>query len=398
MPGFVSPLSKEDINRFSRQLILHGFGVDGQKKLKNGSALIIGAGGLGCPVAIYLAAAGVGKIGIVDHDVISIDNLHRQIGHKEKNVGMNKSESLKHSIQSLNPTIQVKTYQTLISSKNVKEIMEEYDVVGDCSDNVVTRYLLNDASVLYGKVLVSGSALGWEGQLTTYNYNKNCPCYRCLFPIPPPAESVTNCSEGGVLGPIVGVIGSLEALEIIKILAGLEANYAGKLFLFDGMNGVTRNIKLRGRNRNCVMCGDDPKITELIDYELFCNSTATDKVLNIKILGDDDRIGVKELSLLNEEDYVLIDCRSKEEFQICHLTNTINIPLKEMDKTSLEDIENKVNKKLDKVYIICHRGNDSQKAVEKLKTKFEGKCTVLKDVIGGYEAWNQLIDDQFPTY
>ncbi|CEF62210.1 Adenylyltransferase and sulfurtransferase MOCS3 [Strongyloides ratti] len=398
MPGFVSPLSKEDINRFSRQLILRGFGVDAQKKLKSGSALIIGAGGLGCPVAIYLAAAGVGKIGIVDHDVISIDNLHRQVGHKEKNVGMNKSISLKSFIESLNPTIEVKAYETLISSKNVKEIMSEYDVIGDCSDNVVTRYLLNDASVLYKKILVSGSALGWEGQLTTYSYDKNCPCYRCLFPVPPPPESVTNCSEGGVLGPIVGVIGSMEALEIIKILSGLKPNFAGKLFLFDGMDGVTRNIKLRGRNNNCVVCGDDPKIKELIDYEVFCSATATDKILSINILGEDERIGVKELASLDEENYVLIDCRSKEEFEICHLTNTFNIPLREIDKITLKDIEQKTNKKPHNIFVICHRGNDSQKAVEKMKSKINDKSIVLKDVIGGYEAWNQLIDNQFPTY
>uniref|UniRef100_A0A0N5BDC1 Adenylyltransferase and sulfurtransferase MOCS3 homolog n=1 Tax=Strongyloides papillosus TaxID=174720 RepID=A0A0N5BDC1_STREA len=398
MPGFISPLSKEDINRFSRQLILRGFGVEAQKKLKNGSALIVGAGGLGCPVAIYLAAAGVGKIGIVDHDGVSIDNLHRQIGHKSENVGMNKSVSLKSFIQSLNPSIEIRTYETLITSKNVKEIMMEYDVVGDCSDNVVTRYLLNDAAVLYGKILVSGSALGWEGQLTTYSYDKNCPCYRCLFPVPPPPESVTNCSEGGVLGPIVGVIGSMEALEIIKIIGGLKPNFAGKLFLYDGMDGITRNIKLRGRNKNCVVCGDEPTIKELVDYEVFCSATATDKVLSISLLGEDERIGVKELSLLDDKDYTLIDCRSKEEFGICHLENAVNIPINEVDKLSFEEIKQRVGKESSNIYVICHRGNDSQKVVEKIKSKVNGESVVLKDVIGGYDAWNQVIDSNFPTY
>uniref|UniRef100_A0A0N4ZP91 Adenylyltransferase and sulfurtransferase MOCS3 homolog n=1 Tax=Parastrongyloides trichosuri TaxID=131310 RepID=A0A0N4ZP91_PARTI len=397
--NFICPLSKDEVSRFSRQLILRGFGVEAQKKLHNGSVLIVGAGGLGCPVAMYVAASGIGKIGIVDHDEVSLDNIHRQVCHKEKNVGMNKCDSLKEFIKSLNSSVVVETFNTIINSNNVKEIMEKYDLVADCSDNVVTRYLLNDASIFYKKILVSGSALGWEGQLTTYNYNDETPCYRCILPVPPPSTAVVNCNEGGVLGPIVGMIGSMEALEIIKILGGLKPNFAGKMFVFDGMEGISRKIKLRGRKLDCPVCSNNPTITKPINYELFCGSTPTDKILKRELLKIEDRITVNEL-VESKSDYLLIDCRPAIEFAICHLEKALNIPLDEIEDLTTENFK-KQTEGIKKIYIICHRGNDSQLAVNVLKKHLKDesiKDKIIKDVIGGLEAWNEKVDKHFPTY
>ncbi|VDO05753.1 unnamed protein product, partial [Haemonchus placei] len=267
-------LSKEQITRYSRQLLIQDFGVEGQQRVSLTKVLIVGAGGLGCPVAMYLAGAGVHTIGIVDYDEVAIDNLHRQIAHKESSIEEPKVNSLKRFIEELNSTVNVVPHKVLLDSKCATTILKSYDIVVDCSDNPATRYLLNDACVLLGKPLVSGSALRWEGQLTVYNYTdddgKRSPCYRCLFPTPPNPEHVTNCSEGGVLGPVVGVIGSLQALEVLKIAAGLRPNFAGSLYLFDGSCGSSRTVQLRHRNKQCDVCGDNPTITELIDYQAFC--------------------------------------------------------------------------------------------------------------------------------
>uniref|UniRef100_A0AC35U114 Adenylyltransferase and sulfurtransferase MOCS3 homolog Adenylyltransferase Sulfurtransferase n=1 Tax=Rhabditophanes sp. KR3021 TaxID=114890 RepID=A0AC35U114_9BILA len=394
---FFTCLNKEHIQRYSRQLILKDFGIEAQRKLINSSILVVGGGGLGCPVAVYLAAAGVGRIGIADHDGVSIDNLHRQFAHKETNVGLNKSESLKQFIRDLNSTVQVDTFDVSISAKNVKDICEGYDVIADCSDNVVTRYLLNDAAVLYRKVLISGSALGWDGQLTTYNYSKETPCYRCLLPVPPRPESVTNCSDGGVLGPIVGMIGSMQALEAIKIMAGLEPNYAGKMLVFDGYEGRTRTIKLRGRNGLCVICGNEPTITDLVDYELFCSSKATDKVTSLNVLDDEDRIDVHKYAKNEIDDCLLIDCRPEAEFDICHFNEAHNIPLKKIEKMEIEELKSRFGDKSN-VLVICHRGNDSQLAVKYLKDKFVNESIIFKDIIGGYNSWSYEINNNFPVY
>jgi adenylyltransferase/sulfurtransferase len=250
-------LTKEEIARFSRQLILQGFGATAQDRLKSASVLIVGAGGLGCPTAIYLAAAGVGTLGIVDHDVVSLDNLHRQILHDEAQIDHPKVESLKQSILRLNSAVNVLTYQHLLTSKNAMEVIKAYDVVADCSDNVATRYLINDACVLLGKPLVSGSALGWEGQLTVYNNGPKCPCYRCIFPTPPSPDTVTNCSEGGVLGPIVGIIGSLQALEVMKIIVRGESSLS-----------ILRRLalafrRLRREDTNYQLAGQDAQLRSL---------------------------------------------------------------------------------------------------------------------------------------
>ncbi|KAF7637690.1 Adenylyltransferase and sulfurtransferase MOCS3-like protein [Meloidogyne graminicola] len=338
-------LSKEDIARFSRQLMLKGIGPAGQERLRDIRVLIIGAGGLGCPVALYLAAAGVGKIGIVDHDTVSIDNLHRQIAHNETRLNEPKVESLKKALLNINSKVLVIALNLLLTSKNSQQIFCDYDIVADCSDNVATRYLINDACVLTGKPLVSGSALGWEGQLTVYNNGQKCPCYRCIFPEPPSPEMVTSCSEGGVLGPVVGVIGSLQALEIIKISVLGKSSFAGNLWLFDGFDGKTKMISLREKIAGCAICSENPKITELQDYEKFCGSGPTDKVRSLDILPKNQRITTMEYSKLRhtKEGIILLDVRPRSEFEICHLHEAINIPLDDLKKWSIETIIEQFN-------------------------------------------------------
>uniref|UniRef100_A0A915DKM1 Adenylyltransferase and sulfurtransferase MOCS3 homolog n=1 Tax=Ditylenchus dipsaci TaxID=166011 RepID=A0A915DKM1_9BILA len=375
---------------FSRQLILQGVGASGQEKIRDCSVLIVGAGGLGCPVAIYLAAAGVGRIGIVDHDCISIDNLHRQILHDENRIGLSKVESIKESIL-----------------ENALKIVKDYDIVADCSDNVATRYLTNDACVLLQKPLVSGSALGWEGQLTVYNNGPKCPCYRCIFPVPPRPEAVTNCSEGGVLGPIVGVIGSMQALEIIKIAIRGESSFAGNLFLFDGFDGKIRNISLREKMSSCAVCSKNPSITQLQDYELFCGAGPTDKTLPLSIIPQEDRISVQDYYMVRENNVapILIDTRPAPEFEICHLPEAKNFPLDELKKMSMGQILHRIainnaENIPESVYVVCHRGNDSQLAVCLLHEKSAASGCIIKfhDLIGGLDAWAMEVDQTFPPY
>lgn len=292
-------LTGEEVGRYSRQLLMPEIGVPGQLALINSSILIVGAGGLGAPAALYLAAAGIGQLGIVDYDVVELNNLHRQVIHNQERVGMMKSESARITVNSLNALCKCIPYHVALTPENAMDIIREYDIVLDCTDNAATRYLLNDACVLSGKPLVSGSALRMEGQLTVYNFDGS-PCYRCLFPTPPPAASVTNCGDGGVLGCVPGMIGCLQAMEAMKIaicLAGGNNRHmevcAGKMLLFDGMRTSIRTVKLRQRRTDCVVCGDQPSVRHLIDYEEFCGSRACDKTAQLQILDDDERISVQ---------------------------------------------------------------------------------------------------------
>lgn len=310
---------------------------------------MVGAGGLGAPVILYLAAAGVGKIGIIDYDVVETSNLQRQVIHNEFRVGVNKADSgkkktfhsvhlrithllllhleAKRSVFGINPQCECIAYNLLLDSSNIMSLLPLYDLVVDATDNVATRYLLNDACVLAEKILVSGSALKMEGQLTVYNYRPvDGPCYRCLFPTPPPPDTVTNCSDGGVLGAVTGVIGCLQALEVIKIVVGIGPSFAKKLLLFDATLGAIRSVKIRSRQTGCDVCGDNPTITKLIDYIQFCGAAPTDKSNNLRLLSPSERIDCKTLfkSRLNTNDrqHVLIDCREKIQFDICSLSNS----------------------------------------------------------------------------
>ncbi|XP_033646531.1 adenylyltransferase and sulfurtransferase MOCS3-like isoform X1 [Asterias rubens] len=401
-------LDNTSIERYSRQLILPEIGVKGQLRLCNSSVLIVGAGGLGCPAAIYLAAAGIGQLGVVDYDEVELGNLHRQILHTEDRIGRPKSQSISASVSRLNSAVVCVPHHMQLDSGNAMDVIKKYDIVLDCTDNVATRYLLNDACVLAGKPLVSGSALRFEGQLTIYNYNGG-PCYRCLYPKPPPPETVTNCSSGGVLGVVPGIIGCFQALEAVKIAAGIEASFSQKLLILDALDGRLCTIKLRPRQPNCVLCGNNPTIHQLIDYEQFCGASATDKCISLLLLSAEDRVSVKDLSVVLREDNiddvpVLLDVRPAVEFEICRLPNFINIPIDEVNKSkSLDLITEEVSKRSKtstqtRVFVVCKQGNDSQIAVKTLREKLASIPAVIKDIRGGLSAWTTHIDPDFPKY
>ncbi|KYN21255.1 PREDICTED: adenylyltransferase and sulfurtransferase MOCS3 [Trachymyrmex cornetzi] len=398
-------LNNDEICRYSRQLFLKEVGVKGQKKIKDSSVLIVGAGGLGCPSALYLTCAGVGCIGIVDYDNVEINNLHRQLLYTETSVGTAKVIAAAESLNRLNSYVKVIPYKIQLDSKNALDIITNYDIVIDATDNVATRYLLNDACVLSGKPLVSGSALRFEGNLSVFNYNG--PCYRCIFPEPPPPETVTNCGDGGVFGAAVGTIGVLQALETLKIILNMSDVTSGRLLLFDGTETKFHNVRLRPKNTNCAVCGEHRVIHELIDYEKFCGAKANDKDPNLNLLKKEERISVEEyneIMKMESKSRIMIDVRSSEEFQICHLQDSINIPFTQLSKDHnlklIKDNIKKVQKEHHSVdlYLMCRRGNDSQKAVQYLKEIFIEDTLKIRDIIGGIHAWSNKIDQKFPKY
>lgn len=390
-------LNKDDVSRYSRQMLLPGFGVQGQKALKSASVLIVGAGGLGCPCAAYLAAAGVGRIGIVDFDAVEKSNLHRQILHSEAKVGMSKVDSLVLALRQLNSQPEYVQHSAVLDSSNALDIIGRYQVVVDASDNAATRYLVNDACVHLGRPLVSGSALRWEGQLTVYGY-RGGPCYRCLFPQPPPTSTVTNCSEGGVIGMVPGVIGCMQALEVVKILTGYGDVCSGKLLLFDGTDARWRHVALRGKLPDCAVCANPSTAPAVQDYAAWCGTGPTNKCCGLSVLPKELRISCQDLRdrLLSEQpSCLLLDVRPKCQFEMCHLPRSINIPFEQLDK-ELDSLEKKLTENAE-VVVICRRGNDSQLAVEKLRQAWNQAVKVC-DVRGGLEAWSRTVDPDFPTY
>ncbi|XP_043279425.1 adenylyltransferase and sulfurtransferase MOCS3 [Venturia canescens] len=395
-------LNNEEISRYSRQILLPEISVSGQVKIKNASVLIVGAGGLGCPSALYLAGAGVGHIGIIDYDDIEINNLHRQLLYCESDIGLPKAEAAAAALTRLNSNVRVTPYKLQLDSSNALNIVKQYDIVLDATDNVPTRYLLNDACVLAEKPLVSGSALKLEGQLSVFNYKG--PCYRCIFPKPPPPETVTNCGDGGILGAVVGTIGVLQAVETLKIILEVDLKILnGRLLLYDASEATFRNVRLRGKNPECAVCGKNPTIENLIDYEQFCRSKANDKNPSLKMLDNDERISVEEYNVIRKnssKNHVLIDVRSPEEFEICRIEKSINVPFAAtgkiekwaetksfLDENSIKD-----------VYVLCRRGNDSQRAVKLLKSFIDDPTINVRDIIGGIHAWSRQIDPTFPIY
>ncbi|XP_065575557.1 adenylyltransferase and sulfurtransferase MOCS3-like isoform X2 [Artemia franciscana] len=392
-------IGRQALERYSRQIILPGVGVEKQLLLAKSSVLVVGCGGLGCPAALYLAAGGVGTIGLVDHDTVETSNLHRQILHKERTVGMPKAESASESLSALNSSIEVKTHNILFDSNSALQIISDYDIILDCTDNAATRYLLNDACVILKKPLVSGSALRFDGQLTVYNW-KNGPCYRCLYPSPVPATLVTNCAEGGVLGPIVGTIGSLQALEAMKIVMGMEPAYGDKMLLFDGELGNFRSIKLRPKQLNCDVCGENPKISELIDYIAFCGSGPSDKEEKLALLPLNKRLSSTEYKQLLDQshDHLLIDVRPENQLSFGKLPakNYLNIPFEKLEKSF--DLINEKSKEV--VLFVCRRGNDSQRSVAAFEKYLAtlGKSLQVKDIIGGMHSWSLEVDPSFPIY
>uniref|UniRef100_A0A3P8TYG9 Adenylyltransferase and sulfurtransferase MOCS3 n=1 Tax=Amphiprion percula TaxID=161767 RepID=A0A3P8TYG9_AMPPE len=405
-------LSNEDIMRYSRQLLLPELGVQGQLNLSKTSVLIVGCGGLGCPLAQYLAAAGIGRLGLLDYDKVELSNLHRQVLHGEENQGQAKALSAAKAVKRLNSTVECIPYHLQLSTENALQLIQQYDIVADCSDNVPTRYLVNDACVISGKPLVSASALRMEGQLTVYNY-RGGPCYRCLYPVPPPPETVTNCSDGGVLGVVPGIMGCFQALEVLKIASGQGSSCGQQLVMFDAQDARFRSIKLRPKQPGCAVCGENPSVTQLVDYEAFCGSAATDKCRKLNLLSKDQRITVQDYKSIldNAGPHVLLDVRPLVEVDICHLPFSLNIPLSSLEDRKSEHLQllqeriSELKQQMagdcqPPVYVICKQGNDSQKAVQVLE-KMSGSevdSIAVKDISGGLMAWVKRIDPTFPQY
>lgn len=406
-------LSPDEILRYSRQLVLPELGVHGQLRLATASVLVVGCGGLGCPLAQYLAAAGVGRLGLVDYDVVEMSNLARQVLHGEALAGQAKALSAAASLRRLNSAVECVPYTQALTPATALDLVRRYDVVADCSDNVPTRYLINDACVLAGRPLVSASALRFEGQITVYHYDGG-PCYRCIFPQPPPAETVTNCADGGVFGVVTGILGCLQALEVLKITAGLGPSYSGSLLLFDALRGHFRCIRLRSRRLDCAVCGERPTVTDLLDYEAFCGSSATDKCRSLQLLSPEERISVTDYKRVLDSgaSHLLLDVRPQVEADICRLPHALHIPLKHLERRDGESLkllkeaiwEGKQGTQEEAavpIYVICKLGNDSQKAVKVLQSLAAAQeldSLTVRDVVGGLMAWAAKIDGTFPQY
>jgi len=387
-----SKLSNEEAKRYSRQTLIRNFDKEAQLRLSNSSVLIIGAGGLGSSAILYLGSAGFGRIGIIDDDVVEESNLHRQVIHDETRVGVSKAVSAQQTINKLNSKCECYVYKVLLTRENALSIIKPYDIVVDATDNVCATYLINDACVLANKILVQASALRMEGQLSVFNY-KNGPCYRCLNPVPPPAETVSKCNISGVLGVVPGIMGCFQALEAIKIGAGLEANYSQKLLIVDGETGKIRVVKTRPKQENCAVCGKNPTVTSLIDYEEFCHMKQCFNKMN------ENRISCEEYNTILKEKkpHVLIDVRTEEAFSGNHLPNAINIPKLKLD-SNIERI-NELLKKTAKeagvnevpLYLICRSGLTSTNSIPILKEH----GVTCKDIAGGLLEWKAKIDPSF---
>ncbi|KAL5802403.1 hypothetical protein ACOSQ4_030708 [Xanthoceras sorbifolium] len=402
-------LTPDSVYRYSRHLLLPSFGVQGQSNLLKSSILVVGAGGLGSPALLYLAACGVGRLGIVDHDVVELNNMHRQVVHTEAYIGQPKVKSAAATCRSINSTIQIVEYQEALRTSNALEILSQYDIVVDATDNAPSRYMISDCCVVLGKPLVSGAALGLEGQLTVYNYNGG-PCYRCLFPTPPPTTACQRCSDSGVLGVVPGIIGCLQALEAIKIASAVGEPLSGRMLLFDALSARIRIVKIRGRSSQCEVCGEDSAFTQQqfrnFDYEKFTRAPLSPLPLKLNLLPADSRISSKEYKekIDNGESHVLVDVRPAHHFKIVSLPNSINVPLAnlearlpEISKALKEEEECKADNSDSgaSLYVICRRGNDSQRAVQCLqKMGFNS----ARDIIGGLESWAHDVEPNFPTY
>ena len=377
-------LTKDELIRYNRQIILPDFGVEGQEKLKNASILVIGAGGLGAPNLLYLAAAGIGRIGIVDFDEVSLSNMHRQVLFANDQVGQNKAEVAKERLQALNPEVAFEIFKEPITSQNALELIEPFDLVIDGSDNLPTRYLVNDACVFLDKPLVYGAIFRFEGQVSVFNYvdeaGSRGPNYRDIFPTPPPPDMVPSCSEGGVLGVLPGIIGSMQANEAIKILTGMGTTMSGRLLLFDALDMSSHTMNIKPNLENPVS-GKNPSITELIDYEAFC-SGISEGVNN-------EEITVSELKkMMDKQGIHILDVREDYEYEIANIGGQF-IPLNQVVDRKAEIPGDK------RVVVMCKAGGRSQKAIDLLKKEGFDNLVNLK---GGILAWQQEIDPELEVY
>lgn len=383
----MTELSNEEIRRYSRHLILPEVGMAGQRRIRHTSVLCIGAGGLGSPIAMYLAAAGIGRLGIVDFDTVDYSNLQRQILHTDADVGRSKAESARESIRQLNPHVEVVLHPTRISSENALELIRPYDIVVDGTDNFPTRYLTNDACVLLGKPNVYGSIFRFEGQASVFAPRQGGPCYRCLYPEPPPPGMVPSCAEGGVLGVLPGIIGCIQATEILKLALGKGSTLVGRLLLFNALEMKFRELKLR-RDPACPVCGDHPTIRELIDYEQFCGVTPEPVAPG----AHPDEVTVQDLhQALNNPALGIrvIDVREPDEVQIARIPGVAVLPLSVLPERFTELDPNQ------QYYLHCKGGVRSLKALNFLR---ERGYKYLKSVKGGIGAWSDQIDPSVPKY
>jgi len=378
-------LSADEMKRYSRHVIMPEVGIEGQAKLKSGKVLAIGAGGLGSPLTMYLAAAGVGRIGIVDFDVVDVSNLQRQVLHSTASIGKPKLFSARERLSALNPEIDIRTYETKLTSENALDLMVDYDIVVDGTDNFPTRYLVNDACVLLGKPNVYGSIFRFEGQASVFAI-RGGPCYRCLYPEPPPAGVVPSCAEGGVLGILPGIIGVIQATEAIKLLLGIGSTLNGRLLLFDALEMSFRELKLR-RDPACPICGDKPTVHKLIDYEQFCG-IAPAQVDSYTSEGDLDPVELNQW-IGERRPMYLLDVREPQEYQLCRIPGAHLIPLGQLP-SRLSEIDHN-----DLVVAYCRSGVRSGKATQLLKKSGFKK---VKNLAGGILAWSDKVDPSVPKY
>jgi sulfur-carrier protein adenylyltransferase/sulfurtransferase len=380
-------LSPNEVTRYSRHLILPEVGLDGQKRLKASSVLLIGAGGLGSPLALYLAAAGIGRIGLVDFDVVDFSNLQRQVLHGTPDVGRPKLHSARDRILAINPEVRVDLYEARLTSANAFDIFKPYDVIIDGTDNFPTRYLTNDACVLLKKPNVYGSIFRFDGQASVF-FPPHGPCYRCLYPEPPPPGEVPSCAEGGVLGILPGVVGVIQATEAVKLILGNGSPLIGRLLHYDALNMTFREFRVR-RNQKCPVCGDNPTVTQLIDYEQFCGvrgepgASATG--------ASDGELTVEELKrrIDRGEDLFILDVRNPPEYQIGRIPGSTLIPLPDLPQRVRELDPGR------EIVVHCKSGMRSAKAIQFLREQGFKK---LRNLTGGIQAWSERIDPSVPKY
>jgi adenylyltransferase/sulfurtransferase len=375
-------LTAPQMERYSRQIILEEVGIEGQAKLLRGKVLIIGAGGLGSPVALYLAAAGVGTLGVVDGDRVDLTNMHRQILHATAAIGQPKTQSAQRTLDALNPEVTVVPYQTVLTSENAMDIIGQFDVVVNGSDNFPTRYLVNDACVLLGKPLVDASILKWEGQATTFLPGQGC--YRCLFPTPPPPGAVPSCAEGGILGALCGYMGARQALEVLKILLGTGETLSGKLLIFDALEGETRMVRW-SRNPDCPVCGEHPTIRALIDYEQFCGMPAHDRTAGAGVGTPIPEVDPDEAQEMLARGAQLIDVRELWENEDLRIPGGLLIPMAEVPIRLREIDPGKP------AVVYCRSGARSGKIVTLMRGAGYDKAVNLR---GGILAW---VNAQLPV-
>ena len=378
-------LTNEEIARYSRHLILSEVGVAGQLKLKQAKVAMVGAGGLGAPLGLYLAAAGVGRIGIVDFDTVDASNLQRQVIHGTRDIGRKKLDSAADRMRDINPHIQIDKFDTGLTSANALEILRDYDMVVDGTDNFPTRYLVNDSCVLLRKPNVYGSIFRFEGQATVFAYQDG-PCYRCLYPEPPPPGLVPSCAEGGVLGILPGIIGVVQATEAVKIILGIGETLKGRLLLYDALGMRFRELKLR-RDKDCPVCGDHPTVTGLIDYQEFCGVKPV-STQAVPASGVIDPVEVKKKQDRGET-FLLLDVREPHEYQIARIPGSTLIPLGQLS-ARLSELDKDAE-----IVAHCKMGGRSQQAVDLMK---QNGFSNVRNMTGGITAWSDKVDPTVPKY